>query len=499
MSVHGIRSGKRPERNEPPIIDGRPPPHDLNAEAAVIAACLVRTELSSSSIIDRVIGVLGDLGPLAFYNELSSKVWQAIVDVHTLGSGVDTVTVTSRMRDAGTWSEAIARHLDDIDRQQPALIDRMVVDHAKIIVEKARMRRVIATFQEWAARGYGDVPSSAEFMRDASAFVSRAAREVGAVEDSRAAGEAEESLRAELAERRVSIEQGNTAGYPTGITGLDAITGGLFARGVHFISGPEKGRKSTVAMWAAVSTAESSERVLRDGEITSQRRGVVVFPFEMSSSEVQLVTSCQRGGVDSSLFTKGGATPADYAARERGAAHFIHLPIVFDDRPGLSIETLRPRLREAKAKLERGLPGRRRMRADGTWELLPALAPAPLRLVVIDTFQLFAKQTPHRPQDLQSITDAAGAEIKTMAGKEHEWARVSWLLISHENAQGDLRDSGALKNHLTQWIKLEVDPEETSPYDPNLMVARFKVHRWRHGAAGGMATAWLHAKTGAIS
>lgn len=499
-NLRDILAKKRAERAEPPVIAGRPPPHDLNAEAAVLVACIARTKFDSASVIDRVIAVFGEYGPEVFYNQLSSQLWTAILDLHTNGRGVDTVTVASRMTELDMYSATMERHLDDLTRNQPALVERMVVEHARIVVRKARMRRVIASLQEWAALGYGDVQDEGEFMREAAHAVSEAARETGAIEEAATSYESEEYLRAELAERRVNQEQGNAAGYPTGIPSLDTLTGGLFPRGVHFISGPEKGRKSTVATWIATSVAKSTERVLTSsGTIIEQHRGVVMFPFEMSKTEVQIVASCQHAGLDSKLFTVGGATAADYAARERGADQFVHLPILFDDRPGLSIATLRQRLREARSKLSRGLPGRKRRRTDGTWEVVPALPPASLRLVVIDTFQLFAAQTPHRPGDLQSIVDNAGKELKTLAGKDPELARVSWLIISHENASGDLRDSGALKNHLTQWLKLSIEENDSAYADPNQLVARFKVHRWRWGEAGGEASAWLHVKTGALT
>ena len=498
-NLRDILARKRAERAEPPVIAGRPPPHDLNAEAAVLVACIARTKFDSAAVIDRVIGVLGELGAEAFYNQLSAQLWTAIVDLHESRRGVDVVTVASRMRELETFSDTMERHLVDITTNTPALLERMVVEHARIVVRKARMRRVIASLQEWAARGYGDVADDGEFMRDAAHAVNEAARETGAVEEASTAYEAEDALRVELVERRATQEAGNAAGYTTGIPSWDAMTGGLFPRGVTFLSGPEKGRKSTVATWVAVSVAESTERVIMNGIESEQHRGVVVFPFEMSKTEVQLVASCQRGNVDSKLFSVGGATALDYAAREHGANQFVHLPILFDDRPGLSIATLRQRLREARSKLSRGLPGRKRKRADGTWEVLPALPPSSLRLVVIDTFQLFAAQTPHRPADLQSIVDQAGKELKVMAGKDPELARVSWLIVSHENKEGDLRDSGALKNHLTQWIKLSVEENESPYSDRDQLVARFRVHRWRWGEPGAEASAWLNRKTGALT
>lgn len=501
MSAVDIRTRKPVAPAQPPTVNGRPPPNALDAEAALIANCLQRSDYSAdASVIDRVVVLLGDLGPRAFYGELNQTIWGAIVELHAANVGVDSITVATRLRESGAWTEQLAKHLAEIEGVQPMLIDRHLIDHARIVARKARMRRVIATLQDWTARGYDNVPDEGAYMRELSAAIIESSRELGAVEDIDTAHEADELLRAELAERQVATEQGNTAGMPTGIPALDAITGGLFARGVHVISGPEKGRKSTIAAWIAVAVAASRERVVIDGALSEQHRGVVVFPLEMNRTELQLVASCQRGNVNSALFTKGGARPEDYAKRERGAAEFTHLPLLWDDRPGLSIATLKGRLREARAKLARGIPGRKRRRADGTMEILAPLAPAPLRLVVIDTIQLLGKQTPHRPGELQSVVDSAGAAIKEMAGKDPEFARVSWLWISHENAEGDLRDSGALKNHLTQWIKLSIeDNKSDGPFDHDEQIARFKVHRWRQGAAGDEAVAWLNRKTGALS
>ena len=72
--------------------------------------------------------------------------------------GVDAITVATRLRESGAWSEQLAKHLAEIEGGQSMLIERHVVDHARIVARKARMRRVISTLQEWTARGYDDVP-----------------------------------------------------------------------------------------------------------------------------------------------------------------------------------------------------------------------------------------------------------------------------------------------------------------------------------------------------
>ncbi|MEO7110802.1 MAG: DnaB-like helicase N-terminal domain-containing protein, partial [Polyangiaceae bacterium] len=82
--------GNRAKRDpvEPPSIDGRVPPHDLDAEAAVLSAILI-----DAGALDRVLEFLK---PEHFYSEAHRRIYEACIELRAVGQPVDVVQV-------GTW------------------------------------------------------------------------------------------------------------------------------------------------------------------------------------------------------------------------------------------------------------------------------------------------------------------------------------------------------------------------------------------------------------
>ena len=81
-------------------------------------------------MIDRVVVLLGDLGPRAFYGELNQTIWGAIVELHSANVGVDSITVATRLRESGAWTEHLAKHLAEIEGEM-----------RKICKEKLKLER----------------------------------------------------------------------------------------------------------------------------------------------------------------------------------------------------------------------------------------------------------------------------------------------------------------------------------------------------------------------
>ncbi len=72
----------------PPIIEGRVPPHDLDAEAAVLSALMI-----DPMAFDKVYEFLK---PEHFYSEAHRRVYEAAIDLRTRSQPVDIIQV-------GTW------------------------------------------------------------------------------------------------------------------------------------------------------------------------------------------------------------------------------------------------------------------------------------------------------------------------------------------------------------------------------------------------------------
>jgi hypothetical protein len=133
--------------DEPP--GGRVPPADLDSEAAVLSACL----LDGRACVDALRDILR---PQHFYADANRRVYEAVIELSAEGKPVDVVMVAGRLRDSGKLAQVGGSpYLAQLSDATPAVTH--AADHAKVIVEKARQRAVIAACQRFAAEGYGDV------------------------------------------------------------------------------------------------------------------------------------------------------------------------------------------------------------------------------------------------------------------------------------------------------------------------------------------------------
>src|SRR3954463_13682655 len=83
--------GRPPTRLDAPIVNGRVPPHDLDAEAAVLAAILLSREA-----LDRVLEILR---PEHFYSDANGRIFEGAQELALAGTPIDIVSVASWLRD----------------------------------------------------------------------------------------------------------------------------------------------------------------------------------------------------------------------------------------------------------------------------------------------------------------------------------------------------------------------------------------------------------------
>lgn len=143
--VRKIRESALPEET----TGGRVPPSDLDAEGAVLSACLLRAQ----EVLDDVRQVLS---AEHFYADANRRIFEVIVDLHGEGRAIDIVTVAGRLRDQNRLQGVGGSpYLAQLSDATPAVAH--VLEHARVIVEKARLRLMIAVCQRYAAEGYTDV------------------------------------------------------------------------------------------------------------------------------------------------------------------------------------------------------------------------------------------------------------------------------------------------------------------------------------------------------
>lgn len=148
----------------PPIEAGRVPPHDLDAEAAVLSAVMLEPERLDS---------VAFLRPEHFYSDANGRIFGAAQALAKVGTPIDIVSVASWLRDRERFAQVGgASYLAQISDATPAVAH--VEFHALVVREKWRVRQLIATCQRVAAEGYGD-------FGEVDAFIAKADDEVHSI------------------------------------------------------------------------------------------------------------------------------------------------------------------------------------------------------------------------------------------------------------------------------------------------------------------------------
>ena len=129
------------------------PPQDLDAERAVLGACLM-----SPAALDTCREIVNGWD---FYRPAHEMIWDAFVDVHETGEPVDPITVGDRLREVGLIDQAggsAALHDLTASVVSPASAEY----HARIVAAVAVRRRLVeyaTALADDAAKPEGDTLS----------------------------------------------------------------------------------------------------------------------------------------------------------------------------------------------------------------------------------------------------------------------------------------------------------------------------------------------------
>lgn len=127
-----------------PSSNGAIPPHDLDAEAAV---------LSSVMLDDEALARVDFLAPEHFYAEAHRRVFEACRELASKRQPVDVVQVATCLRSRGRLAQVGgSKYLAEILNSAPRVAN--VAAYAQTVQQKARVREAIATHQRLAAEGY---------------------------------------------------------------------------------------------------------------------------------------------------------------------------------------------------------------------------------------------------------------------------------------------------------------------------------------------------------
>lgn len=392
--------------------DGAPqkrvPPHDLDAEAAVLSAVLLDRDA-----LDRVID---SLTPEHFYAERHRRIYGAILDLDAKGIAIDLVTLKAALADADRLQQiGGAAYLGQLIDSTPSVLH--VEDHARRVIELHRKRRMIEVCQRIAAEGFGETGPADAWLQEAEQRV-YAAASAGTSDET--ASEVHEIVSATWQDIEHRRDGEAVPGVPTGFASVDRILGGWTRGEVHVLAARPGNGKTAFALQAGAKVATAGT-------------GVVFFSCEMRRRQLGERLIAQASGADLRDLARGNLDSARWSKVAAAVDRLSQIPMVIDDRPGQTLASIRSGIRRHAAKL-------RRHRQD-----------LGLGLVIVDYLQLLRGER-RKGDTRENEVSELSRGLKLIAG-EYD---VPLLLLSQLNREierredkrpklSDLRDSGAIE------------------------------------------------------
>jgi replicative DNA helicase len=476
--------GRRGPPGPPPIVNGRVPPHDLDAEAAVLSAIML-----DRMALDRVLEILK---PEHFYSDANGRIYEAALALASEQPPrpVDAVTVASYLRDREKLAQIGGpTYLAQLADATPAVAH--VGAHAQGVYEKWRLRAVIATCQRVAAEGYGDVGVVQEFIDGCEQDIYQLARTA----QNTSVQPINQVLRAAFKQITDAADRGGRiTGISTGYEKLDGKTAGLHNGDLTIIAArPGMGKTSFVLNIGVNVASPVTDRYQDHGgqwqEAQRPGLGVAVFSLEMPREQLAARMACSEGRVDVGKLRQGMLQPDDWRRLTEAAAYLSSLPIWIDDTSTLSVLELRAKVRRIQAEYNR-----------------PAVAADPARgikakpeqrlgLVVVDYLQLMKGRdgVNSREQEISEISRGLKVLAKELGVPVIALSQLNRAVETRSTKDkrpqlSDLRESGAIEQDADNIIFIYRD-EYYNPETTNSKgIAELLISKQRNGSTGKVLT-----------
>lgn len=426
----------------------RVPPQDISAEQSVLGAIFLDNQ-AINEIVD-------SLPASAFYRESHHVIYETLIEQSRRLEPMDAITTCAALRSKGILN-AIggAGYIAELAASVPTAAN--ITHYARIVREKAVLRRIATIATEVAADAYDnplDVPE----------FADRVARAITEVCDTSVRSQvvtAPDLMRSTLiAIERAYEHKELVTGLSTGLIDLDRMTGGLQPSDLLIIAARPSLGKTSLALNIAAHAAIRA------------RTGVLFFSLEMSKEQLGIRLVAAESRISGRRIRQGIVSDAELRAIGTAAGAVAESPIVIDDasfQTPLSIMATARRV------------SRRR----------------PLGLIVVDYIQLLASSRARdsREREVAEISRALKALAKEF--------RIPVIALSqlnrkvedraiHRPSLADLRESGAIEQDadVVAFIhdpEMYRQPEERDRNAPRLLI----LAKQRNGPQGDIKLAWL--------
>lgn len=407
----------------------RQPPHNLEAEQALLGAILVNNEAAQK--------VQGFLTPEHFFEPVHGRIYESVLKLMDKNQIADPVKLKPYFEhDEALADVGGAQYLVRLAASAATIIN--AEDYGRTIYDLATRRALIQIGEGMVIDAY-DAPidlDAAEQISDAEKQLFDLAElgqaESGAQSFSRALRTAVENIESAYK------DPDSLSGITTGLTQLNNQIGGLHPSDLIILAGRPAMGKTALATNIAFNAAKRWTDDLVAGQDMERSKGSVVcfFSLEMSADQLAARILSDRANlhyqgpepIQSHAMRQGKLTEDQFQAIARASIELEDMPLFIDDTPALTIAALRTRARRLKRQHNLGL-------------------------VVVDYLQLLrgsGKGTAgeNRVQEISEITRGLKGLAKELHVPVIALSQLSRLVEQRENKRpmlSDLRESGSIE------------------------------------------------------
>jgi replicative DNA helicase len=434
--------------NETEFSSHKLPPQHIEAEQSILGGILIENEA-----INRVTEIL-DADD--FYREAHRKIFNALINLSERDEPADLITLTNELRkidqlDSIGGASYIASLIDSV----PTAAN--IQYYARIVKEKAILRKLIQTSTEIITQSYED-------RGDVEGFLDEAERSIFEISEKRVRPSFY-PIREIVKESFATIEKlfrkkELVTGVPSGFKELDRMTAGFQPSDLIIIAGrPSMGKTAfclDVAEYAAINN----------------KIPVAIFSLEMSKEQLVIRMLCSQAHVEGTRLRTGYLNESDWPKLTIAAGSLSESPIYIDDTAALSVLELR-----AKA---------RRLKSDHG-----------LGMVIVDYLQLMKgrSRVESRQQEISEISrslKALAKELNIPVIAVSQLSRKTEERTGNRPQLSDLRESGAIEQDADLILFIYRDEVYNRSEDnPNRGKAEVIIGKQRNGPIGKVDLAFL--------
>ncbi|UOD35309.1 replicative DNA helicase [Deferribacteraceae bacterium V6Fe1] len=425
--------------------DPKVPPHDLEAERAVLASVLL-----DDKSLDKVVHLLNSSD---FYHPAHRIIYTTLIKLSEENKPIDIITLTSKLNDINMLTKAggieyVSTLVDIIPNSAN------ILHYANIVKDKSLLRNLISATTEISEKCFSHYGEVSDILDEAEKNIFRIAeyklksevRNIGSI--IKDTFEVLESLY----NRKDKI-----TGTPTGFVDLDKMTNGLQKSDLIIVAGRPGMGKTAFALNIALNAA------------SKYNKSIAVFSLEMSSGQLVQRLLSSEARIESSKLRSGRFNMEEWTKLASVAGQLNDLNIFIDDTPAISSMEIRAKCRRIKRDVG-------------------------LDLIIVDYLQLMSgSKSDSREQQISEISRSLKALAKELDVPVIALSQLNRSVESRTDKRpvpSDLRESGAIEQDADLIIFLYRDEfyNKETKYPG---IAEVIVAKHRNGPTGTVPLAFI--------